>query len=313
MSFDSEDKRSDFAKWAEEMSYEEEKELKRQEKLELKEKKKAEKAAKKAAKLAKNTSDDSGDNSEAKTSADTESVTGTAETSVIADKTSGISEMSADSETVSDASSEGDAEESDKKKKEKEAYNPDYKKEKKKKDKEEINIVKELFSLIIYIGIIIIICYLIINYVGQRTTVNGHSMETTLQDGDNLWIDKISYRFKDPQRFDIIVFPYEEEKEVYYIKRIIGLPGETVQISPEGNIFIDGEILKESYGKEIIADSGTAGEAHTLGDDEYFVLGDNRNGSRDSRWADVGDISRSKIIGKAVFRLSPFDNFGKIE
>ena len=190
----------------------------------------------------------------------------------------------------------------------------DYKKEKKKKEKksEDINIVKELFNLVIYIGIIIIICYCIITFVGQRTTVHGHSMENTLQDGDNLWIDKFTYHFSDPKRFDVVVFPYQGQ-DVYYIKRVIGLPGETVQITPEGNILIDGQVLQESYGREIILDSGTASEPRTLGPDEYFVLGDNRNDSRDSRWADVGDINKKDIIGKAVLRLSPFKKFGKVK
>ena len=136
-------------------------------------------------------------------------------------------------------------------------------------------------------------------------------MENTLQDGDNLWIDKLSYQFGDPKRFDIVVFPYQGQ-DVYYIKRVIGLPGEKVQITPDGNILINDEVLMESYGREVIADSGTASEPRVLGEDEYFVLGDNRNDSRDSRWADVGDINKKDIIGKAVLRLSPFKKFGKV-
>ena len=136
-------------------------------------------------------------------------------------------------------------------------------------------------------------------------------MESTLHDGDNLWIDKLSYHFSDPKRFDVIVFPYEDD--VYYIKRIIGLPGESVQIMNDGTILINGKKLIESYGKEIILESGTAAEERVLGEDEYFVLGDNRNDSRDSRWADVGDINREDIIGKAAFRLSPLSKFGKID
>ena len=148
---------------------------------------------------------------------------------------------------------------------------------------------------------------------GQRTVVDGQSMEPTLYNNDNLIVDKISYRFKDPERFDIIVFPYQYKDDTYYIKRIIGLPGETVQIDTEGNIYIDGEILEESYGKEIIKDPVLAAQPITLGDDEYFVLGDNRNHSGDSRFADVGNVKRSQIIGRAFFRMWPISSMGLIK
>ena len=127
-------------------------------------------------------------------------------------------------------------------------------------------------------------------------------MSPTLESGDNLWIDKFSYKISDPKRFDIIVFPYKDT-DVFYIKRVIGLPGETVQIAPDGSIIIDGQILQESYGKEIIMDSGTACDPITLGKDEYFVLGDNRNDSRDSRWPDVGNIHKIKNSRKGCFQI----------
>lgn len=91
-------------------------------------------------------------------------------------------------------------------------------------------IFGELMSWIVYIMIIFGLTYLIITYVGQRTRVSGHSMETTLSHGDNLIVDKLTYRFKEPKRYDIIVFPYKYEENVFYIKRIVGLPGETVQV-----------------------------------------------------------------------------------
>ena len=95
----------------------------------------------------------------------------------------------------------------------------------------------------------------------------GGSMETTLSENDNLIVDKLTYRFNEPKRFDIVVFPYRYEKDTYYIKRIIGLPGETVFIDEEGNIFIDEELLQEDYGKETILDAGRAYEPITLGED----------------------------------------------
>ena len=137
-------------------------------------------------------------------------------------------------------------------------------------------------------------------------------METTLSDGDHLIVDKISYRFNDPQRYDIIVFPYRLEKNTYYIKRIIGLPGETVQIV-NGYVYINGVQLDEHYGNEIMEEAGLAAEPITLGADEYFVLGDNRNNSQDSRAANVGVIHRDEILGRAWVRIWPISDFGVIK
>ena len=111
----------------------------------------------------------------------------------------------------------------------------------------EESILRELGGWIVYILLIIGLTYFIITFVGQRTRVSGSSMETTLQNGDNLIVDKISYRFRDPKRYDIIVFPYKYEENTYYIKRIIGLPGETVQII-DGEVYINGEQVS---GKDI--------------------------------------------------------------
>ena len=135
-------------------------------------------------------------------------------------------------------------------------------------------------------------------------------METTLSENDNLIVDKLTYRFREPKRFDIIVFPFQHEEDTYYIKRIIGLPGETIYIDEEGNIYIDDEILQESYGKEVIKDAGRAYEPVVLGDDEYFVMGANRNNSQDSRDPSVGNISRSAIIGRAWIRIWPLNKIG---
>ncbi|OUQ27169.1 signal peptidase I [Lachnoclostridium sp. An131] len=169
--------------------------------------------------------------------------------------------------------------------------------------------LRELLGMLIYIGIVLAVTFLIITFVGQRTHVSGESMENTLDDGDQLIVDKITYRFQDPERFDIIVFPFHYKENTYYIKRIIGLPGETVQIA-DGTIYIDGEVLQESYGREVMQDPGIAAEPITLGEDEYFVLGDNRNQSSDSRDPSVGLIHRDEIIGRAWLRIWPLDSFG---
>ena len=180
------------------------------------------------------------------------------------------------------------------------------------KDAEEGSILKELGGWLIYILLIVGLTYMIITFVGQRTRVSGSSMETTLQNGDNLIVDKISYRFHDPKRYDIIVFPYKYEENTYYIKRIIGMPGETVQIR-DGTVYINGKKLSSDiYGNEPIEDAQTAADPVTLGDEEYFVMGDNRNHSMDSRDPSVGVLKRSDLIGRAWVRIYPFNNIGVI-
>ena len=167
--------------------------------------------------------------------------------------------------------------------------------------------MRELLNTAIYLLCVLGAVWLVIAFVGQRTEVEGASMENTLHNGDNLIVDKLSYRFHDPERFDIIVFPFQFQDNTYYIKRIIGLPGETVYINDAGEIYINGTLLKENYGLETIQNPGLASEPITLGDDEYFVMGDNRNNSTDSRFASVGAIKRQDIIGKAWVRIYPFN------
>ncbi len=179
------------------------------------------------------------------------------------------------------------------------------------KEEKERSVLREVISTAIYILVIFLLTQLFITYIAQRTDVSGHSMENTLQNNDFLLVDKISYRFKDPERFDIVVFPFEYEEDTYFIKRIIGLPGETVQIDYDGVIYIDGEPLdSDIYGKEVIQNPGRAITPITLGEDEYFVMGDNRNNSMDSRDPAVGNIHRDNLIGRAFIRIYPFSTFG---
>ena len=173
--------------------------------------------------------------------------------------------------------------------------------------------IRELFGGVAYIVVLVCIVHLTVTYVGQRTVVAGDSMLNTLHDKDNLIIDKVSYRFRDPERYEIIVFPYRHAEETFYIKRIIGLPGETVQIK-EGYVYINDKKLEETFGREVIrADRyGQAAEPITLGEDEYFVLGDNRNESADSRETSVGILKREDLIGRAWVRIWPLDSFGAL-
>ena len=191
-------------------------------------------------------------------------------------------------------------------------------------------MMKEIIGDIIYVAVICLIVFLILHFIGQRTRVNGDSMDTTLADGQSLIMDKISYRFHDPERFDIIIFPGPAEeienpgpldrmmgrttRSPYFIKRVIGLPGETVQIR-DGKVYINDEELKDDvYGiTDYIDEPGIAGEPVRLDEDEYFCLGDNRPVSYDSRYEDVGPVDKDEIIGKVWIRIWPLSLFGKVD
>ena len=181
-----------------------------------------------------------------------------------------------------------------------------YSNKKTQPEKIETDKVKDIIGMVVYFLIVVAVMVFVVKFIGQRTVVIGDSMQTTLSDGDNLITDKITYRFRDPKRFDIVVFPFKENTSKLLIKRIIGMPGETVQIK-NGKVYINGYELQENYGIAVMNDAGLASEPILLGEDEYFVLGDNRNNSQDSRFSSVGNVSRSDLIGRAWVRLWPLD------
>jgi signal peptidase I, bacterial type len=178
--------------------------------------------------------------------------------------------------------------------------------------------LKYVIEGLIYIALIVVCVYVVPKYVIQRTVVSGESMEDTLHDAESLLIDKISYRFTDPKRYDIIVFyPKGRDVDEYYVKRIYGLPGETIQI--KGNdIFINGEKIDDPYAKDSMSTGGIANEPYTLGKDEYFVLGDHRSVSQDSRFTPEtsndknapGPVKFENISGKVILRIWPLSKFG---
>jgi len=172
-----------------------------------------------------------------------------------------------------------------------------------------------LLELSLYV-IIFVVCTLILpRYVYCRNEVSGSSMYNTLINGDQLITDKISYELGDPKRFDVVVLEphamYSTDPDELYVKRVIGMPGETIEI--KGNdIFINDKKLDEHYGYEEMYENGYYAKRQ-LGDDEYFVMGDNRNNSRDSRDDTVGPIKRKNIKGKVVLRIWPLKSFSLVK
>ena len=165
---------------------------------------------------------------------------------------------------------------------------------------------KDLLEMALYLLIAAGICFLIIKFIAVRSIVDGGSMNPLLSDGDNLIVQKVSYYFHEPERFDIIVFELKNEPGTHYIKRIVGLPGERVRVA-DGMVFINGEPLTDDvYGNAPMEKAYRAGEEILLGEDEYFVLGDNRNRSQDSRTVYVGNVEKKQILGKAWLRFWPF-------
>ena len=144
----------------------------------------------------------------------------------------------------------------------------------------------------------------------QTVTMQESSMEPTIAVGDRFFINRVVYKFSSPKRGDLIVFRTNASDDAaLHIRRVIGLPGETIQISG-GRILIDGEAYKEGKDFPMISNPGLVSSSITLESGEYFVLGDNRNNSEDSRYADIGMVKKRYIAGKIWFTCAPFEKMG---
>lgn len=185
-----------------------------------------------------------------------------------------------------------------------------------KRQKEKRTLREKISSVLLWIfeiAVVILFAFVLVYFFGQVRTNIGSSMELTLADGDRVLLDRLSYSVGSPKRNDIIAFkPNGSSTSHTHIKRVIGLPGETIQIM-DGIIYINGKVYLEKADYPLMTNSGLASEPITLGVKEYFVLGDNRNDSEDSRYADIGLVNLDYIEGKVWLRIAPTDSFGRVE
>ena len=183
-----------------------------------------------------------------------------------------------------------------------------------KKKRLNAKVVTDIVEMIIGSLAAIFLAFVIVFSIGMRTSVIGNSMEPVLYNGQEILMNRVVYKLSSPKRNDVVVFlPNGNENSHYYVKRVIGLPGETIQIK-DGRVYINGVLLNEDDALDQMIDAGIAQNELTLAADEYFVLGDNRNSSEDSRSGNIGALKKDNIIGKAWFHMaSENESMGLIE
>ena len=183
-----------------------------------------------------------------------------------------------------------------------------------KKKKLNPKIIKDILEMLVGSAVAVFLAFVLIFSAGMRTSVVGDSMEPVLSNGQEILMNRIIYRISMPKRGDVIVFlPNGNQNSHFYVKRVVGLPGETIQIR-DGSVYIDGVLLAEDESLDKIADPGIAQNELQLASDEFFVLGDNRNSSEDSRSGNIGAVKKDTIIGKAWFHMAVEDQpMGLIE
>lgn len=173
--------------------------------------------------------------------------------------------------------------------------------------------VRKILIFIAQIAAVVALAFVCAYFFGQRVVISENSMEPTLESGDKVFMNTAVYKFSSPARGDIIAFRTSDNTaQSMIIKRVVALPGETIKISG-GQIIIDGEIYTEDPQFAKINEPGLAENEITLDSDEYFVLGDNRNDSEDSRHVDVGLVKEEYIVGKLWLRYSPMSRFSFLD
>lgn len=174
---------------------------------------------------------------------------------------------------------------------------------------EETSTLRKVVNWIVDIVVVISLAWFVVYAFGAQVKIVGQSMTPALAGGDVVLVNRLAYDLGDPGRFDVVVFAREDRKT--NVKRVIGLPGETVQITG-GTIYIDGEPIRADGDLSHVSLAGLAENPVTLEADEYFLLGDNRDSSEDSRFANIGNVKRSQIMGKVWFRALPLVNIGPV-
>ena len=182
-----------------------------------------------------------------------------------------------------------------------------------KKKQEKLQKVRSIIGWVIQIAVTLVIAGMIVYFFGVRVSVVGSSMSPTLENGEQVLVDRFSYVLTEPKANDIIVFlPNGNENSHYYMKRVIGVPGDTIQII-NGVIYVNDIPFEEEIDISYIENALLAEEPIVVGQDEYFVLGDNRNNSEDSRYANIGNVKKEHIYGKAWFVVSPLRSMGSLK
>ncbi len=171
---------------------------------------------------------------------------------------------------------------------------------------------KEILSWIVTIAAAVAIALLIRTFLFEPVRVDGHSMDDTLANGEIMFVSKPEYLLGEPQRGDIVICKFPGRGRTLFVKRLIGLPGDTVEV--KGNVvYVNGEAITEDYLSPERNDDGRSMRAVALSEDQYFVMGDNRDNSHDSRAGDVGPLTRSQIIGHVRCVLFPFSKIRGVQ
>ena len=173
---------------------------------------------------------------------------------------------------------------------------------------EERNLIRRISGWVVDIVVALAFAWFCLTFFGTQVTMSGQSMQPLLNSGDVVLMNRLVYDFGKPKRMDVIVFERDDKKT--YVKRVIGVPGDVVQIK-SGQIYVNDEVLDETeLGKVALA--GLAENPVEMGEKEYFLLGDNRDSSEDSRFANVGNVKEEQILGKVWLRISPLIDFSLI-
>ena len=173
-----------------------------------------------------------------------------------------------------------------------------------------VPLFKEILSWVIECAVVVLIAYTLVTFFGMRTSVVGTAMKDTLDNEEQILVNRFVYSFSSPKQGDIVVFlPNGNQKSHYNVRRVIAGPGDKVW-NQHRAVYVNGAMYEETTTVASIDDPGVASEEIKLGTDEYFVLGDNRNNSEDSRLANIGNVKKEYIIGKAWFHFKSIGHMG---